>query len=263
SVPGGEKWRLSPGGARQGWDWVPVKNPGQYTATVFRRFAKDLGMELPIPAPRQAPADAANLVEHHSPFLSTLVDKALEFSNNLWTELIGMTAASRAAGGPLTSAQAGEGLSRWYAQNLPNIDWNGFHLANSSGLASASRSTPAQMVEILKFGERTEVGEKMYLSLLPISGWKGTLHNKLNSPSTALRVWAKTGTINYGKALAGYLFSANGRRLAFAAFVSDIDKRRQFDQARLMHGSGGMTTGWNGRAGGLIYALVENWIRRE
>ncbi|MBF0214031.1 MAG: D-alanyl-D-alanine carboxypeptidase/D-alanyl-D-alanine-endopeptidase [Magnetococcales bacterium] len=258
-----ERWQLNPRGARSGWDWVPIKRPGHHTAMAFREFCRQSGLHLPEPEPGRSPPNALILANRSSEPLSELARFALEHSNNLWTELIGIMAASRLSGKPQTTASAAKILSQWIHQQLPQVDWNGFHLANSSGLSSVSRITPRQMAAILLLANAAPIGDRAYAALLPVSGWKGTLASRFAGPDTAFRVWAKTGTVLYGKALAGYLYTKQNRRLVFAVFASDFEKRKAFDAKMGQHASGEISRGrsWNGQATGHINALVERWLR--
>jgi hypothetical protein len=63
-------------------------------------------------------------------------------------------------------------------------------------------------------------GADLHELLRPIS-WKGV--------KGSARV--KTGTMSYGRGLAGYIDTAVGRRLAFAIFFNDADEREALDAA--------------------------------
>ncbi|MBF0628672.1 MAG: D-alanyl-D-alanine carboxypeptidase [Magnetococcales bacterium] len=258
-----EQWLLNPRNARSGWDWLPLKRPGRHTALVFQEYCRQAGITLPAPEPGLAPPRATLLASHSSAPLHELARFALEHSNNLWTEQIGIMAAGRLSGQPQSSASAAKILSNWIFKQLPQVDWSGFHLANSSGLSSVSRVTPRQLAAILLLANATPIGERPYASLLPVSGWKGTLAGRFAAPDTAFRVWAKTGTVLYGKALAGYLYTKQNRRLVFAIFASDFDKRKAFDAQKGRHASGDINRGknWNSRATAHINALVERWLK--
>ncbi|MBF0429591.1 MAG: D-alanyl-D-alanine carboxypeptidase/D-alanyl-D-alanine-endopeptidase, partial [Magnetococcales bacterium] len=145
----GESWRLNPRKAHSGWDWLPIKKPGRYTALVFKEICHKVGINLPSPEPGQTNPKAITLAKHASRTLDDMIDATLEHSNNLWTELIGMTAASRLTGQPQTKSSAAKILGEWLTRQLPQTDWKGFHLTNNSGLSASSRISPRQMVEIL------------------------------------------------------------------------------------------------------------------
>ncbi|MEO5347949.1 MAG: D-alanyl-D-alanine carboxypeptidase [Magnetococcus sp. YQC-9] len=258
-----EQWRLNPHGARSGWDWIPIKRPGRHTALFFREFCRQNGLILPEPEPGRPPTSATILASRASAPLQELADSALAHSNNFWTEMIGIMAASKLSGQPQSASSAAKLLSDWIMAQLPQIDWTGFHLANSCGLSSSSRMTPRQMVAILFLANAAPIGERSYASMLPVSGWKGTLAGRFAGPDTSFRVWAKTGTILYGKALAGYLFTKQNRRLVFAIFASDPGKRKAFDANKTNHSGNDIHRGkaWNNHATGQINALVEHWLR--
>lgn len=258
----GETWRLR--GTAAGSDWLPVKNPGLYTAVMFRHLAELQGIALPYPSSGRAPEGVPLVGEHKSQTLSHIVDGELEHSNNLTAELVGMAAAARLTGGPVSTTQAGRVLTQWFKERFPQTDWNGFVLDNSSGLSSESRITPRQMVEILHQADQLGREGPRYVSLLPISGWKGTLSHRLNTSQTQMRVWAKTGTIRYAQALAGTLFAQSGRKLLFAVLASDVNQRAQFDELLRQQPNGaglGGSSGWNTHAKNQIYSLVDQWVR--
>ncbi|MBF0309009.1 MAG: D-alanyl-D-alanine carboxypeptidase/D-alanyl-D-alanine-endopeptidase [Magnetococcales bacterium] len=257
-----EQWRL--GGVRNGSEWLPIKNPGRYFASALREFARRIGVEIPGPVAGKTPVEARLvLAEHRSPTLDLLVDQTLEHSNNLWTELIAMTAAGHLAGKPQSIGDAATIVTDWMRRKMPEVDWNGFKLGNSCGLTATSRVSPRQMVEILRFANQARAGERTFASLLPISGWKGTLANRMSGPN-AFRVWAKTGVIHYGRGLAGFALTRTGRRLVFAVFVSDFERRKEFDARTNAHSANEIRQAkeWNGRAGELIFNRVEDWIRQ-
>ncbi|MFN3077950.1 MAG: D-alanyl-D-alanine carboxypeptidase [Alphaproteobacteria bacterium] len=240
-----------------------MKKPGRHTALAFQELGRQSGLVLPLPEPGRAPPNAITLASHASAPLSELANSALEHSNNLWTELIGIMAASRLSGQPQSSSSAARILSAWITGQLPQVEWHGFHLANSCGLSANSRLSPRQMVAILLLANAAPVGDRSFASLLPISGWKGTLAGRFTGPDAALRVWAKTGTILYGKALAGYLYTKQNHRLVFAVFASDFEKRKTFDANKGQHVHQEITRGrtWNGQAMAHITALVERWLK--
>jgi D-alanyl-D-alanine carboxypeptidase/D-alanyl-D-alanine-endopeptidase (penicillin-binding protein 4) len=56
---------------------------------------------------------------------------------------------------------------------------------------------------------------------LPIAGRDGTLEHRMRGSAAEGRVLAKTGTLNLANALAGYVTTVRGERLAFALFVNN------------------------------------------
>jgi len=104
------------------------------------------------------------------------------------------------------------------------------------GGAGGSRSdyvTPRATVALLRYMAGRDDFE-FYRDALPVLGVDGTLADVVDADSPARgRVRAKTGTLLWGnglsggylmtsKALAGYIDSASGRKLAFAAFLNNV-----------------------------------------
>jgi len=70
-------------------------------------------------------------------------------------------------------------------------------------------------------------------------------------------VVAKTGTLNFVSALAGYLRTAGGRDLVFAIFTVDPDRRARAIAAQDEVPEG--ARGWNQRARRLQQQLLQRW----
>ena len=262
--PGGGsgRWLLSPNAPREGTEFLPVKRPGLRTARVFRRLCKMLGIDLPEPAAAAAPANARTLGHVRSPALADVVRRSLEHSNNLVAELIGQVAARRMTGGPGTLAQSSAAVAGWWKARLPETDWDGYHIPNHSGLASGARASPEQMAAIIRFAAGQRTGAGSILSLLPVSGFRDAMGGRLRDPATALRVWAKTGTLKYAKGFMGVLFTQQGRQVAFALYVTDFRKRLIYDVTTdvLEPAPAARAEDWIRRAEALEEDLVREWI---
>ncbi|MAF94510.1 MAG: D-alanyl-D-alanine carboxypeptidase/D-alanyl-D-alanine-endopeptidase, partial [Rhodospirillaceae bacterium] len=249
-APGDEiRWLLSPSAPVEGAEFLPVKRPGLRTARVFRRLARMLGVTLPEPRAGTAPRNASPMAGIRGLALADVVRLALEHSNNMVTELIGQVAARHLEGEAGDLSRGSELLGGWLRKRLPDTDWDGFRLTNHSGLSSKARVNPKQMAAIVRFAVHRRHGGGDYLSLLPASGLRDSMRRRFRDPATALRIWAKTGTLKYAKGLVGVFFAASGRPVAFALFVTDFDLRRAYDAAANVQSPE-------------IAAPAEDWIRR-
>lgn len=257
-----ERWLLSPSLPKEGEARLPVKQPGLNAAMIFRRLASDQGLALGEPLPAPAPADALVLKRHQSVDLVRAAQLILRYSNNLSAELVGL-ATSRALGeAPADLATSGARLAAWLRQQLPQTDWSGFVAANHSGLSSESRMTPRQMMAILGYGQALAAeGVDLYALLAPVR-WSDELQEGRDETATELVVRAKSGTIHFSRALAGYMLTEKGRRLGFAFFVGDEALRAAYDQAinvdELVEVPGARA--WMKRAKALEQALVTRWV---
>ncbi len=250
-------WRVADRGRRLQVTDLPVKDPGLHAGNVFRRLAVSLDIVLGPPERGTAPAEATLVAAHESVPLRQLVHDMLLYSNNMMAETIGLAAAQRLdhAYGP---DPAGAPLVRHLARLMPEADWRGAVLPNNSGLDGRARLTPRQLAAIVRYGWRTDA----LAALLPASGWSGTLAGRFDDPAAALRVWAKTGAVNYGGALAGYLLPASDRPAVFVTMVSDLGARAAYDAlARPDRATEAAASAWNGRARGLLDDLVQGWLQ--
>ena len=251
-------WQLADRGARQARRSLPVKDPGLHAGQVFADLARLYGIDLP------APQRAASLVQgdrviavHESRPLRELVRDMLWYSNNLVAEMIGL-AASRTVDANLTSLDmSAEIILTELEQQLTDIAWDDARLANHSGLSNKTRLSPNQLAAILRHGWN----DGMLSSLLPGSGWSGTLARRFNGQDQALRIWAKTGSINYVTTLGGYLLSPSEGPAAFVIMISDEQARAAYDaQPRRTRAIEKKARTWQKNAEEAMNQVVEHWL---
>lgn len=261
-------WRLSPDAADSGRAWLPMKRPARLTAQAFRRLCAQAGVDLPPPEAARGATQGRVLARHLSPPLVEITQAMLRYSNNLLAELLGLATTEALHGRGLRLRASADAVADWWRQRLPAVNWNGYGPGNHSGLNAEGRATPAQVLAMLRLahGRRYDAAggsTRALADLLPAAGWRGGLGERLGQPETALRVWAKTGTMNYASGLAGYLFTEGGRRLAFAIFVNDLTARKAWDAAPGERDATARqaVADWRERAKALEAELVRRWLR--
>jgi D-alanyl-D-alanine carboxypeptidase/D-alanyl-D-alanine-endopeptidase (penicillin-binding protein 4) len=257
-------WRFSPKAAPSGNQYLPARDAGRYTAGLFAKLARMSGIEIPEPERGTTPRAARVLALHQSPTLLELCKGLLEYSNNLTAELIMLAAAKRLTGESQSLEASAQTTKEWLQQHIPALQDPDFQYWNGSGLTSKNRLSPVQAVAALGYADRRWRGKTRYISLLPISGWTGTLRRRMVEPDTAFRIWAKTGSINYANAIAGYLNAESGRTLLFAIFVNDITRRADFEAKRDRHKPADVHAArrWNRRARAIEEDLLRLWIAK-
>lgn len=258
-----ESWLFSPDEKSDGSDRLPVKDPGLYTAHVFAKICSLRGITLPAPEPGAMPSGADIIDTHVGMPLSSLADLTLTYSINMMAELMSLTAAKELSGKPLGVAGSASEIGRYFSSRMERVSWKGLRLVNGSGLTVRNRITPEQMTAFLVYADAQNYGGKKFISFLPASGWKWSLYNRFHTPDTQFRVWAKTGSINYVLALAGYLFTAKNRKMAFVIFMNDIEARRAYDADpdRRSKDSMRRVYAWQNNAKGVMDSIVSSWIR--
>jgi D-alanyl-D-alanine carboxypeptidase/D-alanyl-D-alanine-endopeptidase (penicillin-binding protein 4) len=256
----GERWLLSPHlGQQPGATWLPIRDPGLATATLFRRLAARAGIDLPPPMIGTAPAATLVLARHDSRNLAEITAGLLKFSNNLSAELVGIAAASKVVKLPLTLEDSAAVLAAWWRSRLPDIDWTGYAAPNHSGLTAEGRVSPRQIMGILQDALLTRDGIEDFPSLLPRLG-----EGEEPDGPPLVRVRAKTGTMDYARGLAGYLESDTGRWFAFVILVTDFQRRTALDAIRDIRSLDQTREArdWLIRAVAFDRALLRMWMRR-
>ncbi|MCU0849445.1 MAG: D-alanyl-D-alanine carboxypeptidase/D-alanyl-D-alanine-endopeptidase [Spirochaetes bacterium] len=257
-----EAWTISPKAKDRGRERLPVKRPGLFTAQLFELLCSARGIKTGPPSAGTVPFAAREAARHEGLTALDLADLTLTYSSNLMAEMLCLAASAKANGSARGLRESAGSISGYLKKQVRGIDWSGFLLANGSGLTVENRITPEQMLGIMLYASGREYGGRSFFSLLPVSGWKGSLAKRMTRPETAFRVWAKTGSVNYADGLAGYLNARSGKKFAFAVFITDYDARREYDSDphRRDKKSTGRAYAWTDRARKKIDSLVSSWI---
>lgn len=235
---------LGKGGSR----WLPVRRPDEYAAEVFKAFARGQGIKLKPAISGTAPADAAVVVERTSPPLRKILKDMLKYSTNLTAEVVGLSASSARGLDVNDLSSSADQMGHWAKSHLASRHPN---FRDHSGLGDGTRVSASDMVAALL---RTGPDSTLASLLKPIAVRNRDGKVQKNSPLT---INAKTGTLNFVSALAGYVHTADGTDLAFAIFTADMDQRRAVKNSDREGPRGGKT--WNTRARKVQQALISRW----
>lgn len=244
-----DQWTVARGALGKGGSrWLPVRKPGLYAADVFQTLARAQGIVLKNPQRATNTPKARALVTHTSAPLSTILRDMLKYSTNLTAEVVGLT-ATRKRGGRANSLKASAGeMSKWAnsALKMGNASF-----ADHSGLSDASKVTAQGMVNAMLIARRRAGFAQL---LKPIAMRDANRKVIKNHP---IKVFAKTGTLNFVSALSGYMTAPDGTQLAFAMICADTNRRRSIKEADKEAPRGGRD--WNRRAKALQQKLIERW----
>ncbi len=256
-------WVLTGINNKNGNKKLPVKDPGLYTAHVFARLAGIQGITVPDPVFGILPEGCKTLYIHRGKPLVDIAEIILTYSNNLMAELVLLSTVKKITGKAMDLEEAGRTLSDFYVSKINNVNWEGFRLVNGSGLTGKNRISPEQMLALLLFADNGIYDGRSFISLLPISGWKGSLEGRMGNPESAFHVWAKTGGINFAVALSGLVMTNSKRPLLFAVFISDIDMRNSTESegnSVLKDTIGKQAVPWSKKYNQVIDDLIKEWI---
>lgn len=231
---------LGQGGRR----WLPVRRPELYAAEVFQVLARSHGIALPTGQIIKSAPRGTVIVEHRSPQMQTILRDMLKYSTNLTAEVVGMTASGSTTGGLTGSSRR---MTTWARQRL-GLKHASF--VDHSGLGGASRLSAEEMVAALV--KVRSSGLAGLLKTIPMRNARGEVVK-----GHPVKIRAKTGTLNFASALAGYMTAQDGRELAFAIFSADVPRRNSLSPSDGDIPEG--VAGWRNRARRLQLRLIDRW----
>jgi serine-type D-Ala-D-Ala carboxypeptidase/endopeptidase (penicillin-binding protein 4) len=158
------------------------------------------------------PAGAQQLASVQSPPLSVLLPLMDVPSDDFFAEMLTKQLGDRFGGAG--SIQAG-------AQVISEVIASfGLHptIVDGSGLARSNRSSPGQVVDLLRLVWSTPIGHMLSASL-PVMGVSGTVRHIAAGTAAQGRCVAKTGTLDGVTNLAGYCTARDRHVLAFALML--------------------------------------------
>jgi D-alanyl-D-alanine carboxypeptidase/D-alanyl-D-alanine-endopeptidase (penicillin-binding protein 4) len=242
-----EEWTVArPALGKGGSRWLPVRRPEAYTGDVFQTLARAHGIDLPSPrAGDAAPTGGTVVLERSSDDLRRLLTDMLKFSTNLTAEVVGMSASQMR--GVAGHGASGRAMTAWVRERA---DLTATDLTDHSGLGPGSRMTAQDMVRMLvRLGQPAGLRSLMRQVTFKEKGEKAL--------SPGIRVEAKTGTLNFVSALAGYMTARDGTDLAFAIFTGDAARRDAVPAEQRDEPEGARD--WTRRSKRLQAQLIERW----
>lgn len=188
-------------------------SPGAFAAKELVLTMHGAGIAArPLNRTLPAPGNAQQLASVQSPPLSVMLKLMDVPSDDFFAEMLTKQLGVRFDGGGSITAGA---------QVISNVIQSfGLHprIVDGSGLSRSDRSSPDEVVGLLKTMWNTPTG-RMLSSSLPVVGLSGTVQNIAAHTAAQGRCIAKTGTLNYVTNLAGYCTARNNHVLAFALMV--------------------------------------------
>jgi N-acyl-D-amino-acid deacylase len=218
----------------------PVPSPTKFAATVLRECLVSAGVQIKTPS-KSVPPDfnalshlytAENQVaEHVSPPLAEEIKVTLKVSHNLHAGMGPYLLGTLVAKNLTDPSHAGFKIEHDFLQQA-NLDLSGASQGDGEGGARSDLFSPDFIAHYLTYWcARPDF--QVFFHGLPVLGKDGTLAKiQVNSPAAG-HVFAKTGTYGSedklngklmlnGKGLAGFVFTASGQKLAFAAYVNNV-----------------------------------------
>lgn len=191
-----------------------------YLANTFRATLVKSGIAVTgkvTPKMTDASPETRKLVSaYKSPTLADIIYYTNQHSDNSLAEALLKTVGFFKKGDQ--TSESGRVVVKDHLKDIA-FDAEGLNYMDGSGLSRSNTVTPIAQAKYLT----SLMNEKYYgayLTSLPIGGQSGTLKRMFNFTGNG-QVFAKTGTLNKVKTLAGYIKTNSGRTLVFSLLVNN------------------------------------------
>ena len=235
----------------EGSRWLPVRHPALYAGEVFATFARSHGIVLKAPKETAIRPAGRPFATFRSAELNEMMRGMLRYSTNLTAEASGMMATTRREGAPTAMRPSARAMGSWLGQRCDGI---APAFVDHSGLGDRSRVSPLDTVKMLASSNVREILEPIMRQIRLVGDDQQIISRD------GMGVRAKTGTLNFVCTLAGYVRTEKGRKLAFAIFASDLDKREAGKLEGAERPRGART--WNRRARRLQQDILKHLALR-
>lgn len=206
-------------------DWyVALLDHPHYVLAMFAHYWKDAGGTFSGDVrDGKVPPQAQPLATLQSPPLYDTVRDINKLSNNVMARQVFLTLATTAYAPPATTGLAAAAVRRWLAQQ--KLRFPELVLDNGSGLSRRERISARSMAELLLAADASKLkGE--FVSSLAVAATDGTLRKRFANEDVADQALLKTGTLEGVRALAGYVYAADGRRYIVVCLVNHPNAAR-------------------------------------
>ena len=190
----------------------PAAEAGQQLVSALRAAGVKVPRTTKVKAGHTPPA-ATPLAAITSPTIARLIALTNTPSDNFFAEMLIKDIGAR-LGGAGTTAAGARVIESQMATSFsihPRLD-------DGSGLSRYDRTTPAQVVTLL----RAMAGDPQFTASLPVAGETGTLQDEMRGTYAQGRCRGKTGTLHDVSNLVGYCHAKDGHTLAFAFLMNGI-----------------------------------------
>jgi serine-type D-Ala-D-Ala carboxypeptidase/endopeptidase (penicillin-binding protein 4) len=180
------------------------------------KLARSLrGIVPPQTALGVTPPDAERVAIVRSPTLDRIVNLTDVYSNNYFAEMLIKLLGARFGGAGTTAAGANvvEAFARSHGATVSAVD--------GSGLTRSNRSSPREIVDLLRGMQEDPAGEE-FIQDLALTGQEGTVASRMEGTAAYGRCRTKTGTISGVSNLSGYCFNRSGRVMAFSILMAGV-----------------------------------------
>jgi len=204
-----------------------VDAPGEYFGKTVTKLLSSVGVRVAKePKIGVVAADSKKLFTHTSKPLSSIVNDLNHFSTNfIGEQLVYLLGRKRAGGNERYQFNRGEGVSKLmnYAQEL-GLKAENCVLVDGCGLSHQNKITARVLTAALDVSAKDPSIAPEFETSLAVAAKSGTLKKRDFIPATMV-LRGKTGTLDGVSSLAGYLYTKQGKKLAFAIIQNGVSSK--------------------------------------
>jgi D-alanyl-D-alanine carboxypeptidase/D-alanyl-D-alanine-endopeptidase (penicillin-binding protein 4) len=171
------------------------------------------------------------LLRFASPPLTEALTLQNKYSNNLMTRNLFLTLGAQSFGAPATLDKGARAVRATLMRQ--GIPLNKLVLENGAGLSRIERVDAQLLGALLRAAHASPLSAE-FESTLPIVALDGTLKRRFYGSPLVGNAHLKTGTLRDVSALAGYVYTASGRQLAFVMLVNHPNAKQADDAQRTL-----------------------------
>lgn len=223
-----ESWEFSKKNNFKQREDIPIRNAALWTTKLLKLHLESLGVKIDNIKKGTLPKRSKHIFTSESLPLYSLVSLTMEYSNNLLAEAISMKACQKKSVSPLTQSTCAKKIEKYFV----GITGEKSVFVNASGLSTYNLvSAKGLSIFIKEISKKNWKGHTLE-SFLSISGQSGWMRNRLNSPNYNMRVFAKTGSLDFINNITGLLRTKKNEWFSFTILHSDDEKRAILDSKK-------------------------------
>ncbi|NDV46852.1 D-alanyl-D-alanine carboxypeptidase/D-alanyl-D-alanine-endopeptidase [Paludibacter sp. 221] len=198
-------------------------NPGLLLATHFHDLLIDNGVNVSYPPLVKSSKEnnRRTIYIYYSPSLGRIVREINFTSNNHYTEHIFRYLALQNSTVASTDKAISVIRGFWKSKGLPVEQ---LFMSDGSGLSRSDAVSAQFFVSLLSYMRNESANSKVFYNSLPVAGESGTIAWILKNTALSGKVHAKSGSISYVRAYAGYI-NWNQKTYAFSILVNNYSSR--------------------------------------
>ena len=222
--------RYARGCGEQAWS-LNLFEPAATFDFIFRGLWAESGGTLTGATVSGAAPQSPPLLKFASEPLTDALTRLNKYSNNLMTRNLFLTLGAERYGAPATLEKSAQAVREALAQR--GVSTRKLVLENGAGLSRIERISAEALNQVLRAAYQSPLFAE-FESALPIVALDGTLKRRFNGSALSGNAHLKTGTLRDVSALAGYVFTTDGQRVAFVMLVNHPNAGRSEAAQRVL-----------------------------